>query len=632
MAIEKKLIHFSKLSDFETQLNAGNILDYSIVFIQDAKKIWTHGQYYDCNGGNGTSDSPTFLRVGDADDEAKANFIAVANGEKSADYYICASSIFSAETNGIISSLVYTGPTSNPVYVSYTFYESPMSGGKSGKLLKITTTLTTSTSEITTTYEDVLDAKQDTITDLETIREGAAKGATSVQPDDISEFITAEDVAAVATSGSYEDLQDKPVYITDFDVLSLYNLAQNPVEVGGILYDSQGIANALAANKRVLVPYEISDNVFFRGYAPLVGYVEDLLYFKVITDTYEIYVETTFNNNEIVGREVTLNSWYKKQDELISGTNIKTINGESILGSGNLVIEDGTYIWDFNGSESGSITQDQWDALQRADNILISNSGAIMAPQMAIKAESQIVMYLIATNGLTDWNLMIITISSDLSYQTFIQGATYIKSGGLKTINGESLEGSGDIVISGGSSSGSSAYSEVSHGTADTTLTITPNTFHIWDEVSSLTLTLGAETSGVANEYLFQFTSGSTATTLSLPDDIKWTGGETPTIEANKIYQISILKGLGSVLEWNMVTIVDNFISISGNTLTFEYPTASELTIEVYGRTTDAPFDRTLTIPSGVSSYTESDLTNILYIYSVSPSSDNKYNYTYAQS
>ena len=191
---------------------------------------------------------------------------------------------------------------------------------------------------------------------------------------------------------------------------------------------------------------------------------------------------------------------------------------------------------------------------------------------MAIKAESQIVMYLIATNGLTDWNLMIITISSDLSYQTFIQGATYIKSGGLKTINGESLEGSGDIVISGGSSSGSSAYSEVSHGTADTTLTITPNTFHIWDEVSSLTLTLGAETSGVANEYLFQFTSGSTATTLSLPDDIKWTGGETPTIEANKIYQISILKGLGSVLEWNMVTIVDNFISISGNTLTFEYP------------------------------------------------------------
>ena len=52
MAIDKKLIHFGKLADFETQLNAGNILNRSIVFIQDAKKIWTHGAYYDCGGGS----------------------------------------------------------------------------------------------------------------------------------------------------------------------------------------------------------------------------------------------------------------------------------------------------------------------------------------------------------------------------------------------------------------------------------------------------------------------------------------------------------------------------------------------------------------------------------------------------
>lgn len=133
----------------------------------------------------------------------------------------------------------------------------------------------------------------------------------------------------------------------------------------------------------------------------------------------------------------------------------------------------------------------------------------------------------------------------------------------LKTINGQSLIGGGNITISGGSSSGNSAYSEVSHGTSDTTFTITPNTFHIWDEVSSLTITLGAETSGVANEYIFQFTSGSEPTTLSLPDDIKWTGGETPTIEANKIYQISILKGLGSVLEWDAVKLIT--FSVAGN-------------------------------------------------------------------
>ena len=35
-----------------------------------------------------------------------------------------------------------------------------------------------------------------------------------------------------------------------------------------------------------------------------------------------------------------------KQDTLVSGTNIKTINGNSILGNGNLVIQSGTSNWD----------------------------------------------------------------------------------------------------------------------------------------------------------------------------------------------------------------------------------------------------------------------------------------------
>lgn len=52
--INKKLIHFRSLSDFETRLAAGDILSTSIVWIKDAKKIWTHGTYYDCNGGGGS--------------------------------------------------------------------------------------------------------------------------------------------------------------------------------------------------------------------------------------------------------------------------------------------------------------------------------------------------------------------------------------------------------------------------------------------------------------------------------------------------------------------------------------------------------------------------------------------------
>lgn len=116
---------------------------------------------------------------------------------------------------------------------------------------------------------------------------------------------------------------------------------------------------------------------------------------------------------------------------------------------------------------------------------------------------------------------------------------------------GQQVEDLLDQVASGGSSSGSGAYAEVNHGTSDTTFVLTTNTFHIWDEVVELDLSFGEEQAGVANEYLFQFTSGATTTTsLTLPDNIKWT--EKLVIEANRIYQVSILKGLASVLSWKV--------------------------------------------------------------------------------
>lgn len=52
-----------------------------------------------------------------------------------------------------------------------------------------------------TDLKDALDAKQNTITNLSTIESGAAAGATAVQPGDL---------ATVATTGSYNDLSNKP--------------------------------------------------------------------------------------------------------------------------------------------------------------------------------------------------------------------------------------------------------------------------------------------------------------------------------------------------------------------------------------------------------------------------------------
>lgn len=86
------------------------------------------------------------------------------------------------------------------------------------------------------------------------------------------------------------------------------------------------------------------------------------------------------------------------------------------------------------------------------------------------------------------------------------------------------------------------AYPMENH--AEATLEITPNVMHVWDEVASLTITLGAEEEGRASEYIFQFTSGATPTTLTLPSDLTWANGEALAPEANKTYQVSIVNGM----------------------------------------------------------------------------------------
>ncbi|MBQ2855504.1 MAG: hypothetical protein IJE78_00475 [Bacteroidaceae bacterium] len=163
----------------------------------------------------------------------------------------------------------------------------------------------------------------------------------------------------------------------------------------------------------------------------------------------------------------------------------------------------------------------------------------------------------------------------------------------IKTINGESILGEGNIVIEGGSGGSSSggAYAEVNHGTSDTTFTLTPNTFHVWDEVATLDLSFGAETSGVANEYLFQFTSGATATTLTLPSDIKWANDTAPTIAENMIYQISVLKGLASVLEFS------NEVSVFPATLV--NGANGDLGVKVYDELHEIAQGGSGTLPSG---------------------------------
>ena len=263
--------------------------------------------------------------------------------------------------------------------------------------------------------------------------------------------------------------------------------------------------------------------------------------------------------NTKVGNLTGALTWKGKFDTLPAVTDYEAGN---VIGVGNkeyvLTVTGSTKAWEELGDEGSYLLKSvAEETYAKKTSIPTVNN-----PKVSIKmngAEKGSFTLNQASAGEVDLGT-VITAHQDISgkQDKLISGTN------IKTINGESVLGSGDITIS-------SAYPEVNHGTGDTTFTLTPNTFHVWDEVTSLTLNFGNETDGVANEYLFQFTSGSTATSLTLPNDIKWANDNVPTIEANMIYQVSILHGLASVLKFN------NNIDYTKEPLTFNILSAGTI-------------------------------------------------------
>lgn len=80
------------------------------------------------------------------------------------------------------------------------------------------------------------------------------------------------------------------------------------------------------------------------------------------------------------------------------------------------------------------------------------------------------------------------------------------------------------------------------------TQALDPNKLYMFGEKTDITIALNTGSSSVVNEYMFQFDSGSTATTLNVPNTITWM--KDPDIQANKTYQVSIVNDLAIIGEW----------------------------------------------------------------------------------
>lgn len=110
-------------------------------------------------------------------------------------------------------------------------------------------------------------------------------------------------------------------------------------------------------------------------------------------------------------------------------------------------------------------------------------------------------------------------------------------------------DGSGAVTVTiPEASGGSSGTVRVEKGSTDTTVTLEPNKLYIFPEMASLTYTLAEPAdASVANEYHFVFKSGSTATELVHPSTVN-VGNF--SIDANKVYEVSILEGLLTSQSW----------------------------------------------------------------------------------
>lgn len=92
--------------------------------------------------------------------------------------------------------------------------------------------------------------------------------------------------------------------------------------------------------------------------------------------------------------------------------------------------------------------------------------------------------------------------------------------------------------------SGSAATPRQEMSSSDTTVTLQPNVLYVFPEMTSLTVTLAEPSdSNIVNEWHFFFTSGATATTLTLNDVLS----DAYSIEANTKYEVSILEGVAYI-------------------------------------------------------------------------------------
>ncbi len=132
-----------------------------------------------------------------------------------------------------------------------------------------------------------------------------------------------------------------------------------------------------------------------------------------------------------------------KQDKLVSGTNIKSINGTSLLGSGDIIIESGggasgVQLSAPNTATNGTITQGQLTTLQESDlNYIIFNNEIYSLNDKTHTADTLTYSHVGFENG----KHLLKTISITVSTRAWVLNTTIVNQGGTTPTPSDELLG-----------------------------------------------------------------------------------------------------------------------------------------------------------------------------------------------
>lgn len=386
--------------------------------------------------------------------------------------------------------------------------------------------------------------KQDVISDLSTIRSGAAAGATAVQP--------------AALSG-YQPLIDNDNKLD-------YSLLDNTPTIPAAQVNSDWNANSGVAqilNKPTIPAAQVqsdwneedntkADYIKNKPAIPSISGLESTSN-KVIslsaasTDTQYPSAKCVYDG--LVGKQDTIDSAHKLDYSLLDNT--PTIPAAGIPAGGNA----GQVLTKTDGSTDYAVA---W----RDTNNIFTSAYCTTAAATAAKAASCTLwtatansyLHILIAKANTNQGALSLNVNSTGAKPIYINGtasssSNYTLPAGsyLVFYDGTNYYFRTDGKLTASITGTAAGTPVVNHGTSDTTYTLPPNELHIWGTVASLAITLGTPTDNtIVNEYMIEFTSGSTATTLSLPSSVEWAEScGALSVEASKTYQISIVNNIG---------------------------------------------------------------------------------------